>query len=390
MAITWFQIDELEQQSWMLQATHLGTSLVSTVVMLFSFGKIERIENRLVIGSCALVGFAISALLAYLAWARALTWFSIALIWTAGAIVGAVSIGHGARYRREIAGANQQIMNLHIQGFSMLARLVAGVFGGLLAANGIWVLLLIDAFTYLPLARIAFTFRPLKPESAKDEDPSNAFEGLRYLFGETRLRMLMILSILSGLTGGLPFILTAEIVKVNFGGGSFSYGGWLAVTGFAGSLGAAAGRHLLKRNTLQGWGFFTSYFAVPFSLIVVASMTSYWWYIAAYVGFVFVSVPVDSLLESEFSLLPISRLNSVHRARATVNNLGLPALWLLITFAGARLGLGPKQILFWASAFSLAVLTALTLYCWRTNLLHEIIRGKVQSEQNELMLIEVR
>ena len=390
MAINWLIVNELRRTSVEGNINRLAVAIATILfTMIVSSGfassgllwKKRRSSTGLQAKTVVLIGavwsMLMSSLLAGLVAFDMLTFWTLIWLGIAGAAMSVFVGPSTALLDRELAGQKQLRAQLRRDQIMFLMRGFVGIFSGAVLLKGTWLLLAVDALTFLPLIAILCYLRRSSPVSAGVSEGmlgNSFFRGLGIIFCNGGLLVAFGLSLTRDAFVSIGFSLTAEIVKLDLKESGLAYGTWLSITGFAGFIGSILYEWLGKGSLARQLPLYAlCVMGVPLAMICAGSSPNLTLYTACYAAFVFMVSPADSTFRAIIRGLPTEQIGCVDRVNLTLQSGLCPLLWFLVTWAGQSMELSAQQTLAASATFGF-VSTAILLICGFTIVRKRFVR----------------
>ena len=367
MAINWLIVNELRLTS---VEGNLNRLIVAVATILFSliassglrsklFGKPRgALRAKTVVLLGALWSMFTSILLSVLVGLDLLSFNGLIAIGIAGSFVTILVGPSSALLDRELAGTQQLQAALRRDQIMFLMRAIVGVGSGAVLLEGTWLLLAIDAVTFIPLICILAHLRrahPLPAGAVSSPLDASLFRGLGFVFCNAGLFVAFGLTVVRDAFVSIGFSLTAEIVKVDLKENGLAYGTWLSLTGAAGVIGSLIYErmgHGTLAKRLRIYAFCVC--GVPLAMICAGSSPTLTMYVAFYAAFVFLVSPTDSAFKALIRGLPQEQIGCVDRVYLVLQSGLTPLLWYAVTWLAKSAGLSPQQTLATSASIGLA------------------------------------
>ena len=358
MAINWLIVNELSKTS---VEGNLNRLIVAIATILFSVVASLGLRSKLcgkprtalraktVVLFGAAWSMLMSIVLSVLVGLELLSLDGLIALGVAGAIVTVLVGPSGALLDRELAGTQQLQAALRRDQIMFLMRALVGVASGAVLLHGTWLLLAIDAVTFIPLICILAYLRRAHPAPAGEVDSpidASLFRGLGIVFSNAGLLVAFGLAVVRDAFVAIGFSLTAEIVKVDLKANGLAYGSWLSITGVAGVLGSIIYErmgHGTLAKRLRVYAFCVC--GVPLAMICAGHSPSLTPYVAFYAVFVFLVSPTDSTFKALIRGLPQEQIGRVDRVYLVLQSGLTPRLWYAVTKLAQSAGVSPQQTL---------------------------------------------
>jgi MFS family permease len=268
-------------QSWLvLELTDspfyvgLVNALSSMPVLVFSLyaGHVaDRVSKRNMVVVTQAGAMLVALILAVLVFGHRVTIAWVMVLAAALGLVTAFDIPARQSFFVELVGKDDLMNAIALNSSAFNASRVVGpaIAGVLIGAVGMGMCFLLNGLSFIGV--IWALFRMDLPATRRSTEPvrawSNIVEGLRYIAGDVRLRMLVInMSIFS--IFGLPLLtLLPVLAKSDMGKGAVEFGWMMSAVGLgalAGALWIASGARRIRKGTVLG------YAATGFGVLVIA------------------------------------------------------------------------------------------------------------------------
>ena len=268
LAGTWMQVVAL---SWLVltvtnSAFYVGLvnaldALPVLVLALYAGVVVDRVSRHTLIIATQVTAMVLALTLAALVLTDTVRLSHIMVIATLFGIVNAFDIPGRHTFYGDLVGKDDLISAVSLNSVSFNATRIVGpaIAGIVLGLAGAGICFLLNGLSYV--AVLTGLFRMDLPPVVRRPPPAvsaarNIMDGLRYIGGDPRMRVLVIVASLLTVFGSPVLVLLPVMAKEVLGRGAIAYGWMMAAVGFGALLGAlwiAGPGRRLGRGRIIGW-----------------------------------------------------------------------------------------------------------------------------------------